>query len=212
MHHDVVAAAWAANPPPPPPPPPQGHCGRCGQTQPVWPAHQALSPNFSAYDTWTSPSHRWLCAACTWAYTTPALRSTTHRITTTATLQSLTRTQALDLLRSHPLTSDEALVMPLRPGRRHLLPTAPWGHITTDPGPIPWTSTDTHLLTEYAALRQRGFTPADLASRAPDFKRLQRCGGPDLAGTLNLWKRLDPWRCPDSPWLAIASHVTKEMH
>jgi hypothetical protein len=36
--------------------------------------------------------------------------------------------------------------VPLRPGRKHLLPTATWGHVTVDDAQLPWSTTDTARL------------------------------------------------------------------
>lgn len=207
----VSATAWRAHTQLPAiPAATTGTCGCCGTPGDLWPAHDAISRNFTAYDQWTHPAHPWLCAACTWTFTNPTLRTTAHLVTTPDQLQPLTPTDAFHLLASGPLAPHQAVVVPLRPGRRHLLPTARWAHVCTDTGPLPWTPADAHLLTTYAWLRHLGFSPTDLTQPAPAYPALHAHPPHERDHILTTWQHLDPWRCPDSPWLPLASRITKE--
>ncbi|WP_458682613.1 hypothetical protein [Prescottella equi] len=69
-------------------------CARCGYRTPeMTPVGQVISKRFTGYSSWTNSAARTLCAACTWAYRTPALRSAAHLVTRgPATLTTLTPT------------------------------------------------------------------------------------------------------------------------
>lgn len=206
-------SAWQAAGSPCPMTPATGPslCGCCGTTAETWPAKKAISRNFTGYDHWARPAHPWLCAACTWSYTDPALRDHPHLLTRTP--PAITQT-SLDTIANRlcqgPLTSDSALVVPLRPRRRHLLPHAAWGRISLDTATIPWTARDATLMSDYRWLRRQGFSATHITARAPDFTQLQRCPAQTRSQILSTWQRLHAWRCPDSPWLALASRITQE--
>ncbi|WP_394277265.1 hypothetical protein [Luteococcus sp.] len=207
----VSAAAWRAHSPmPATAPATTGACGCCGGLGDLWPAREAISRNFTAYDQWTHPAQPWLCAACTWTFTDRDLRTLPHLITTPHQIRSLTTADAFHLLAAGPLGPHQAVVIPLRPGRRHLLPTARWAHVCTDTGCLPWPPADAHLLTTYAWLRRLGFSPTDIANPAPAYPTLRRHPAPERGRILATWQHLDPWRSPDSPWLPLASCITKE--
>lgn len=207
----VSAAAWRARSPLPTTAPAfTGACGCCGTIGDLWPARDAISRNFTAYDQWTHPAHPWLCAACTWTFTDPDLRTIPHLIVDPDQLQPLTTTDAFQLLAAGPLGLHQAVVVPLRPGRRHLMPIARWAHVCTDTGCLPWTPADAHLLTTYAWLRRLGFSPAELAQSAPAYPTLRRRPAAERGHILTTWQQLNPWRCPDSLWLPLASRITKE--
>lgn len=206
----VTHAAWQATRPPMPATARHGTCGKCGTPdQPLVAAAQAISKSFTAYDSWRHPHQPWLCPSCTWGYTNQHLRTEPHLVTLNPPTCTLSPTDQLHaLLTSGALSPTTAVVLPMRPGRRHLMPVAEWGRITIDTGPTPWSSHDAALLTTYTTLRRQGFTPPALALPAADFRTLRRCSDP--GAVMRDWALLAPWRRPDSPWIAIAAKLTKE--
>lgn len=76
-----------------------------------------------------------------WIYRTPELRSSMHLITRDPELCVLTSLALSELLDS-PLGSDHAVVVPLRPGRKHVFPSARWGEVSVDDITLGWSVTD----------------------------------------------------------------------
>lgn len=211
---EIGAVAWraAGSPLPDHPDLGTGCCSCCAATATIWPATVAISRNFTGYDQWIHPAGTTLCAPCTWTYRCPALRSQAHQVDHhPEACNPLDLPSVLHQLAAGPMPSHRALVVPLHPGRRHLVPIATWGHVTTESGPLPWRCDDVEILSHYVWLRSQGFPAAALQQRAPTYQHLRRLAPPHQAQTLTLWRRLDPWRIPDSPWLALASRITKEV-
>jgi hypothetical protein len=145
---------------------------------------------------------------CSWGYATAGLRAGAHLITRTpAMVQALTRDQARAALTS-ALAADQALVVPLRPGRKHVLPDAVWGRVSVDDAHLPWGEHDAALLQLVIDLRGKGFGSRMLAEPAPPYPVLQTLPRADWQPVLQAWEQLTPWRVPDSPWLPLALHVT----
>ncbi|MGF0118744.1 hypothetical protein ACQFYA_20825 [Promicromonospora sp. Marseille-Q5078] len=206
---DVLTAAWSAQTTTAHPAPATGaRCARCASRAAVHPARQAVSKSFTGYDDWTEPRGTHLCPACTWAYTTPALRTHPHHITRAPGCEPRSRAQVTERLLAGALGAKEALVIPLRPGRKHLVPVATWGHITTDHARVPWTDTDAQLLDALTRLRASGFGSRMLAEPAPPFHTLSRAPRTSWTQIFTDWEQLHPWREPDSPWLPLALHIT----
>ncbi len=210
MH--VIDAAWigAGAPPPPTAPRRSGSCARCAAAgADLIPVQAAISKTFTAFDGWSEPRGTGLCGACAWAYSTPDLRAAAHVVTRDpVALQRVGRSEVRDLLLAGAVAADVAVVVPLRPGRKHVLPTATWGRVTVDDAQLPWADTDAHRLSTVNELRTRGFGSRMLAGPAPPFRVL--CSLPrDLwQPTMRAWDELAPWRTTDNPWLPLALHVT----
>ena len=186
-----------------------GVCARCGQPAELTAAHMVVSKSFTAFDDWVDPSGHGLCPGCCWAYTTTELRLTPHLVTADPpALRTLTRLQAGRHLQAGRVDGGHAMILPLRPGRKHLLPSASWGQVTVDDAHLTWTDTDAHRLRTVAFLRQLGFGTRMLAAAAPPFTGLQRLPPRDWTQVTVRWSELDPWRINNSPWLALALHVT----
>lgn len=186
-----------------------GICARCGKPAELSPARAVISKTFTGFDGWIDPSGHGLCPVCCWGYDVDALRLSPHLVDADPPrLTCLTKGQVGELLQRGRLGSGHALVVPLRPGRKHLMPIAGWGRVTIDNTQVPWGEDDAGRLRVLARLRGLGFGTRMLAAPAPAYPALRRLPAKDWPQVISWWGELDPWRTADSPWLALALHVT----
>lgn len=189
-----------------------GTCARCGTESDgltLATGRRVISEQFTAFDGWHNPSGgRGLCQPCTWSLTAPQLRQHPHLVTRSpaAQLRQLTRRELADLLTA-PLTPAAALIVPLRPGRKYLLPEATWGHVITDDARLPWTAPDTERLAALQRLRAAGFGSRMLAADAPPWPAFRTVPADRWPQVLADWELLKPWRSRP-PWLDLALHAT----
>lgn len=189
-----------------------GICARCGRPAELTPARHAVSKSFTGYEEWVDPSGHGLCATCCWAYSTDQLRLSAHLVTADPiSLTALDKAQVGELLERGPIGAGDAVIVPLRPGRKHLLPVAAWGRVTIEDAQLPWSAADAGRLTVVARLRSLGFGSRMLAAAAPAFSQLRRLDPEMWPQVLAWWAELADWRTPDSPWLALALHITVPM-
>lgn len=186
-----------------------GACARCGREGDVLaPTRQVVSKSFTAMDHWRDPSGAGLCPPCAWAYRTVALRSSIHRIDRSpASLTVLDRSAALSELTAglHPAV---ALIVPSRPGRKHLLPHARWGMVTLDDTPLSWTADDAARLGLVGNLRRVHRIPATaFAADSPPGRLVAGCSASARVAILTSWERLGPWR-ETLLWMTLALTVT----
>lgn len=212
--NDVLTTAYAAAGSPATSHDLAGTCARCGtDTDELTLAtgRRVVSEQFTAYDGWHhvgGPGPWGLCPPCTWSLTAPELRQHPHLITRTPApaLQQLTRRELGDLLAA-PVTAAAALIVPLRPGRKYLLPEATWGHVTTDEARLPWTAGDTSRLAALQRLRTVGFGSRMLTADAPPWPAFRNVPADQWPQVLADWELLKPWRAR-TPWLDLALHAT----
>lgn len=184
-----------------------GTCARCATNSvELSPTRTVVSKSFTGFDGWANPAGPGLCPSCTWAYRTPALRQLPHEITTYPSCRALTRPRLRALL-AHPLPPTTAVVVPLRPGRKHLLPNAQWGRVTTDDATLTWTTGDTTRLEAMATLRTQGFGPRMLLAHTPAWPVLSKLTPRQRLRTQQHWVQLAPWRRA-RPWFDLAIHAT----
>lgn len=189
-----------------------GACSRCGRAGELVPVRSAISKAFTAFDGWSNPNGAGLCQACAWSYATPRLRSAIHLIHRhPAKLEPLTKPQARSLLGRGRLDPAAAVVIPLRPGRKHLLPTAEWGQVCVDDARLPWTDQHAQLLDLVEKLRELGFGSRMLTEPAPPFQVMRALPRDRWAWVLQAWEALAVWRPPDNPWLPLAVHLTTPL-
>ncbi|MGL5825727.1 MAG: hypothetical protein ACRCYU_13095 [Nocardioides sp.] len=206
---NVLTAAWLAAGSPAAATTLTGSCARCGGQGDLATVRSAVSKQFTAFDTWINPSGRGLCPQCTWGYATASLRSGPHLVTRTSLeLRPLTRAEAAGQLRNGPLGPDVALVVPLRPGRKHLLPDAEWGRVAVDDAQLAWDALEVHRLHLVDQLRELGFGTRMLTAPAPPFQALTKLPTAMYQAVLDAWDGLEAWRQPDNPWMALALHLT----
>lgn len=186
-----------------------GSCARCATVADLVPAAAVVSRTFTAYDTWIQPGGRGLCVVCAWGYTTVSLRAVAHEVTRRPpTIRELSRTAANDILKAGPLGHDRAITVPLRPGRKHIVPSAAWGRVNTDDAQLPWTADDAHRLRLVDELRGHGFGSRMLAAPAPAYQVMKAIAPAHWEQILHAWASLNPWRAPESPWLPLALNVS----
>ena len=189
-----------------------GRCARCGTEANLTPTRAAISKSFTGFDDWADPSGRGLCAGCAWGYSTPALRAVPHLITQSpAGMHLLSRSETGRLLGAGPLAVDRALVVPLRPGRKHILPTAAWGRVSVDDAQLAWTEREVRLLGVVVRLRELGFGSRMLAEPAAPYSVLSGLPAEARAEVMDDWALLDAWRVPAGPWLPLAVHLTTPL-
>jgi len=186
----------------------RGTCSRCGgRDVDLTPTRHVVSGVFTGFDGWINASGAGLCAGCSWGYRTPRLRAVAHLVLTDPPrLLELTSTQVGELL-DRPLPTDAALVVPLRPGRKHLLPTAVWGRVTVDDAQLPWTAADCARLAAMRRLRARGFGSRMLAAPAPTWPVLRKLPRHWWHDVELDWALLAPWRSR-RPWFDLAVQAT----
>jgi hypothetical protein len=166
-----------------------------------------VSGNFTAWDGWINPSGPGLCGACAWAYREPSLRTLPTLVRLAGPgLAHPGRGDLAELL-SRPADPAAALIVPLRPGRKHLLPVAQWGRVTVDDAALPWGPADVIRLQAMLRLRQAGFGTRMLVAAAPAFPVLRRLPPAERAAALSDWDILRAWRARPL-WLRLATHVT----
>jgi len=203
---DVVQVAWAAVgcPRPVSAVSPAGICARCGRLDiALSPVRRVLSRNFSGFDDWTCPGLDGLCRPCSWAYQTPMLRLVPHLVVRRPELLTPLNRSELAALLTRPMASDEALVVPLRPGRQHVVAGATWGGIATDHLVLTWTAEDVARLGSVQDLRGLGCTLAALLQPAPPYHVVVRAGAARWQEVMNRWDELEPWRARQA-WMQLA--------
>lgn len=185
----------------------EGICARCAApTADGTATPTVVSKTFTSYDTWHTARGPLLCAPCAWAYTHRPLRLRPLQITQKPQLLELDHSQVLASL-SKPLPGDQALTVPLQPGRKHLLPDAAWGLVTVDNATLQWTPDCATRLEHVTSLRSLGFPAGRLSEPVPPFELLRRIPTAQWADVLDRWSALDPWR-PATPWMALALKIT----
>lgn len=205
---DVLTAAWtAAGQPGTPHSATDGACARCACSAPLVSTRLVVSKVFTAFDGWADPSAPGLCPPCCWAYTSPELRLRPHLVSQRPGLTPLRLRQAYALLAAGPLDPARALTIPLRPGRKHLMPASRWGQVTLDDVALPWGLDDATGLRTVARLRSLRFGTRMLAAPAPAWSVLRRHPRDAWHQISADWASLKRWR-PDSPWLSLALHLT----
>ncbi len=183
-------------------------CDRCGRTAALTPVREVVSKVFTAFDSWVSPAGtNGVCSSCVWGYKNPDLRSAIHLVTPTH-LVELDRHATTQLLYG-PLAGVVALVVPLRPGRKHLLPVARWGRITTDAAALTWSTSDAERLRHVVELRDLGFGSRMLTEPSPPYPVLRQVSPELHAHVVDIWSALNTWRTTAQPWLDLALHLTK---
>lgn len=209
---DVVEAAWrgAGAPSPDVDLDQEGHCARCSRSAAAARVDRVVSAKFTGTDSWQRPDGRALCSPCAWSYRERALRDRPHLVNASpARLVQLSLPELSERLRHGPLNADEAITAPLRAARRHVLPTAAWGHVCVDGTPVPWTSHDAQLLEVVARLRSLGFSYRALPLPGPPWAVLSTLEPVAQARVLDDWRTLSPWREPSrSLWLRLALLAT----
>lgn len=200
MLTDPAAAAWVAagEPNVDAPAPVPGRCGRCGTDGPTVTSSRIVSEKFTGFDAWPFGSRR-LCVPCAWAYSSQQLTSAPALlISTTAVTEYPNRAHLTTVLTTGALPTTQAAVLPTA-SRRHILPSAEWGHLAIDGLVIPWTAGAAEQLADLVWLRAIAGAvlprPWAALTRAAPPPQLLSAQPADLwARVLDVWSALQPWR------------------
>lgn len=186
------------------PAPTAGQCGRCGAHGPTVTSSRIVSERFTEFDTWPFGSRR-LCVPCAWAYSHKLATQPAMLITTTTTTQYANGADLAPALTKGALQSTEAVMVPGRQRRRHVLPTTRWGHLNTDRVAIPWDETAARRLTDQVWLRVTiGAAWTQLAAPAPPASLLTAQPGEVWPRIVAAWESLQVWRTIPPLWAATS--------
>ena len=206
MLSDPAAAAWVAagRPPVDAPAPIPGRCGRCGDNGPTVTSSRIISEKFTGFDAWPFGSRR-LCVPCAWAYTRQPTTQPALLITTTTITEYPTGARLADILVAGSLPLDHSAVLPTA-RRRHILPTAQWGHLATDGLVVAWDDAAATRLTDLNWLRATvGATWPQLCNQAPPSRMLREQPAERWPRILTAWNDLQAWRRVPALWAAARS-------
>jgi hypothetical protein len=107
-----------------------------------------------------------------------------------------------------PLLASHAVIVPTAK-RRHILPTAEWGHLATEGLVVAWNTTAAARLANLAWLRSAvGATWPQLSNPAPPHRLLATQPPQHWNRIMAGWSRLQPWRKTPPLW-AAAQVLTK---
>jgi hypothetical protein len=203
MLTDPAAAAWVAagRPTVDAPPPVEGRCGRCGTDGPTVTSSRIISEKFTGFDAWPYGSRR-LCVACAWAYSRQPTTQPALLITTTTVTEYPDGADLAHALTGGALPNTHAVVLPTA-RRRHILPTAEWGHLATDGLVVRWDAAAAARLADLGWLRSEVGATWPQLSRAAPPSRLLTVQPPDCwAQILAAWSQVQPWRSVPPLWAA----------
>lgn len=192
-------------------PTPLARCARCASNPADIATRDVVSDKFTAYAGWADPAGRWLCPGCAWGYRTKRLRSQAFLVRRDPPAMCWQTTAQVATLLQQPLPGGIAVVVPLRPGRAHLIDQAHWGAVTSDAGTVPWTAGDAARLRHMLRLRACGFGSRMLREPAPPFTVLHRQPADQWPQITAAWAALSVWR-ERPPWLRLAVAVTASAH
>ena len=204
MITDVVEVAWRAHGSPSAMAGTlDGLCARCGTPDSLTVTRNVISRNFTAFDDWRDPAGAGLCRACTWAFRSPMLRTIPFLVVRFPEMLTPLATDQLRAQLREPMLPDKTVVVPLRPGRKHVLSGAAWGHVATDEHLLTWTSDDAHRLELAEQLLALGYRTSQLLQPAPPYPQTAALPIAQAVWALDAWQDLAPWRTKQV-WMAVA--------
>lgn len=178
--------------------PDDGVCGCCGRTSAVVALRDTVSANFTGWDELSRDADA-VCLACAWAFTEPTVR--TRPVLVDAGGAGLADWGQVAAVLASPLGPAQALTVPLR-GRKHLLPTAPWGAVSSDGGVFTWWAREARLFVAVRDLTAAGVGEDVLLSGAVPTTAV--AADPEL---LDAWSLVREWR--GAPQLKVCAHVAR---
>lgn len=206
MLSDPAAAAWVAagRPAVDAPAPTPGQCGRCGVHGPTVTSSRIVSERFTEFDTWPFGSRR-LCVPCAWAYSHKLAAQPAMLITTITTIEYANGADLGPALTKGALQTTEAVMVPGRQRRRHVLPNMQWGHLSTDRVAIAWDETAARRLADQVWLRVTiGAAWTQLAAPTPPASLLIAQPSEVWPRIIAAWESLQVWRAIPSLWAATS--------
>jgi hypothetical protein len=184
-------------------------CARCGRaTKVMTPVGQVISRRFTGFESWTNLAGRRLCAMCVWAYRHRPLRTDAHIVTRDPMTLRAANPALLHQVLSTAVDADTAVIVPLRPGRKHLLPDARWGQVTVDDTTLTWTPADAARLQVLRRLRAQGFSESMLRDDTPAYPVLSRVAADQWQQVFGDWNHLASWR-QAGPWFEVGLRASR---
>lgn len=183
-------------------------CARCANAAGSVKVSDVVSRKFTAWDTWHDTGASHLCLACTWGYRTSELRAHTLLITwqpERSTFRRLEGGELLAVLRQGPLEVQSLISLPLRAGRRHVLPIARFGQVCVDGTNISWSDGDARRLELVQWLRTQGVPWRAFTEPVPPWRTVAKAQDP--MGVLDAWAEMTGWR-ESGVWLEAALAAT----
>ncbi|MFT7022444.1 MAG: hypothetical protein ACJA07_001528 [Rhodococcus sp. (in: high G+C Gram-positive bacteria)] len=177
-------------------------------TMVMTPVGMAVSRRFTGYDGWIDPGGRQLCAVCAWLYQHKPLRTEAHIITRRPKTMAVAPPQLLRKVLSRKVDTNTAVVIPLVPGRKHILSHARWGQVAVDDTTITWWSEDPVRLGALSRLRAVGFSESALMHEAPAFAVLRTLPQARWRAVFDDWTLLAPWRAADL-WMRVGMKASR---
>lgn len=160
-----------------------------------------ISEKFTGFDAWPFGS-RLLCVPCAWAYSRQPTTQPALLITTDAVTEYTDGAALADVLTVGELPGTCAVVLPTA-RRRHILPTAQWGHLATDGLVIRWDAGAAAKLADLVWLRTTvAATWPQLSRPAPPSRLLTAQPAENWSQILASWSQLQPWRTVPPLWAA----------
>ncbi len=209
MITDVVEVAWRAHGSPSAMVGTlNGLCARCGTADSLTIVRHVISRNFTAFDDWCVPTGPGLCRACTWAFRSPMLRTIPHLVVRFPEMLTPLDTCQLRAQLRGQVPPDVTVVVPLRPGRKHVLSGAAWGHVATDEHRLTWTSDDARRLGLAEQLLALGYRASQLLQPAPPYHQTALLPIAEAMWALDAWQDLTPWRTRHV-WMAVAARALR---
>lgn len=181
-------------------------CGRCQLIESLTAYKDIISNNFTGWGA-IDPSANGLCESCSWGYRDPQLRTTSIIVQSDGVAVFATQDQLKSLLLMS-LAPDLAISIPYA-GKKHLLPSAEWGMVVSDDGPLAWRSTEAHLIEIISKLRLFGIYESEFMEPAPPYRAVAAIAQ-DTDGMielLDLWAELRFWQ--NGPHIKIAIRATR---
>lgn len=183
-----------------------GRCARCNATTDTgFLVRRVVSDKFTEWDHYTRDYDPIWCTPCTWGHTSTDLRTRAWFISG-ENVREADPADVAETLRE-PLGRHIAITIPLS-RKKHTLPYAQWGKVTTDDRLLPWGHTEAARLRDVTKLRELGFTEAALTETVPRFDTLASLHDSTKNSVMETWARLTPWR-RDKVYLDVSARITR---
>jgi hypothetical protein len=178
-----------------------GSCGRCQNLERLTAFKDIISHNFTGWGA-VDPSALGLCDPCAWGYRDPMMRIMPTIIHRDGRAIIATQEQ-LRFILSMSFPPDVAVSVPYS-GSKHILPSAQWGMVVSDDGPLSWRSTEAGLTDIVSALRTLNINESELMEPAPPAEAVFTLSTDTdkMIELLDLWAKLRVWQ--KGPHLRIA--------
>lgn len=178
-------------------------CAVCGQGPgPARSADDVFSRQFTERDRCVDPHGRQVCQACTWAVAEPTARTRVCVVSQSprGVVWEPPWQRVREILCA-PLGPEEALCVPLR-GRKHVVPWAQWGSVSTDGSVVVWDASAVGVFTDALMMLDAGVPSTVLVDA--DAPVVLPSGVATGAG-MRSWQRVNSWR--GTPITALAARV-----